>query len=434
LFPFIRELDMVRRLLVLGILFGFVSPYGVQAQVRGTAIDGGEKENEAPSLTLPTAVEEALQRNPELVALRREYEAARAVPAQERFLGPPMLEAQIWGWPVTTLNPVRTDMYMVMAEQELPGKGKRAARALVAEREADMSQQQVAVRANQILADVRNAYIDLAFTRETFALYSRQAALLDQLTETATLRYAAGEGAQHHTVVALVELANVQKERIAAEERAQAAEARLNTLLARSVSQTVEVLEPIAATSSPEEAAQRALARHPEVAMVEAAVAREQAELERLRGERRPDFVVGGGYMLMPGDAGAWTARAGITWPNAPWSRGRLTTAIEVQAKRVEAVKARRDVVASQLRQAVREGVIRLKAAERQVRLINSTVLPQIEHAFELTRLSYAAGEGPFTETLDTRRMLFSMELEYLEARANVARARADLETVAGAL
>jgi cobalt-zinc-cadmium efflux system outer membrane protein len=345
-----------------------------------------------------------------------------------------MLEAQIWGWPITTLNPARTAMYMLMVEQELPGKGKRAARTLVAEREADMSREQIAVRANQLLNDVRNAYIDLAFTRETFALYSRQAALLDQLTETATLRYAAGEGAQYHTVVALVELASVQKERIAAEERAQAAEARLNTLLARPVSQPIEVLEPRAPTLSPEEAEQRALARHPEVGMVEAAVAREQAELERLRGERRPDFVVGGGYMLMPGDAGAWTARAGITWPNAPWSRGRLITAIDVQARRVDAAKARRDVVASQLRQAVREAVIRLNAAERQVRLINSTVLPQIEHAFELTRLSYAAGEGPFTDILDTRRLLFSTELEYLEARANVARARADLETAAGVL
>ncbi|MGH7553819.1 MAG: TolC family protein [Longimicrobiales bacterium] len=389
---------------------------------------------QAPPLTLRAAIDEATARNPELVALRQEYEAGRAAPAQERFLAPPMLEAQIWGWPVTTLNPARTQMYMLMAEQELPGKGKRAARTLVAEREAEMSRQQIAVRANQILNDVRNAYIDLAFTRETFALYSRQAALLDQLAETATLRYAAGEGAQHHTVVVLVEVAGIEKEHIAAEERAQAAEARLNTLLARSVSQPVEVLEPIAATLSPEEAEQRALARHPEVAMVEAAVAREEAELERVRGERRPDFVVGGGYMLMPGDAGAWTARAGITWPNAPWSRGRLTTAIDVQAKRVEAAKARRSVVASQLRQAVREAVIRLNAAERQVRLINSTVLPQIEHAFELTRLSYAAGEGPFTEILDTRRRLFSMELEYLEAQANVARARADLETVAGAL
>lgn len=389
---------------------------------------------ETPPLTLRAAIDEALANNPELAALRRQYEAARAAPVQERFLAPPMLEAQIWGWPVTTLNPARTEMYMLMAEQELPGKGKRAARALVAEREAEMSQQQIAVRANEVLAAVRNAYIDLAFTRETSALYSRQAALLDEITETATLRYAAGEGAQHHTVVALVEVASVEKERIGAEERAQAAEARLNTLMGRPVSQPIEALAPLLPTITPEEAEQRALARHPEVAMVEAEIAREEADLERLRGERRPDFVVGGGYMLMPGDAGAWMARAGITWPNAPWSRGRLTASIETQTKRVEAAKARREVVASQIRQAVREAVVRLVAAERQVRLVESTVLPQIEHAFQLTQVAYAAGEGPFTEILDTRRTLLSIQLEFLEARANVARARADLETAAGSL
>ena len=83
-----------------------------------------------------------------------------------------------------------------------------------------------------------------------------------------------------------------------------------------------------------------------------------------------------------------------------------------MQAKRVEAAKARRDVVAAQLRQIVREAMIRLNAAERHVRLIESTVLPQIEHAFELTRLAYAAGEGPFTDILDTRRTLLSTQLD----------------------
>ena len=385
-------------------------------------------------LTLRAALDEAAARNPELVALRRQYEAARSVPAQERFLGPPMLEAQIWGWPITTANPVRTDMYMFTVEQEIPGRGKRAARTLVAERDAELTRQQIAIRANQILGELRQAYIDLFFTRETFAQYARQAKLLDNVAESATLRYAAGEGVQHHTIVALVEVANLEKERIAATGRAQAAEARLNTLLGRPVSQTVEALAPIVATVSPDDVEERALARHPDVAMVRAEVAREEAELERLRGERRPDFVLGGGYMLIPGEAGSWTARAGITWPNAPWSRGRLTAAIETQSKRVDAAKARGAVIAAQLRQAVREAVVRLNAAERHARLIESTVLPQIEHAFELTRLAYMAGEGSFSEILDARRTLLSAQLEYLEAGANVTRARADLETAAGVL
>jgi outer membrane protein TolC len=388
----------------------------------------------APALSLRGAIAETLVRNPVLIALRQQYEAARAAPALEGYLGSPMLEAQIWGWPITTLNPARTDMYMLTAEQELPGKGKRAARTLVAQRDAEISQQLIAVRANEILSDLRQAYVDLAFTRRAFDVYAQQTNLLQEITETATLRYAAGEGVQHHTVVALVDVAGLEKERIAAEARAQATEARLNTLLGRPPSQPVEPLEPVVSTLQVQEAEQLALARHPDVAMVEAEVAREEAELERLRGERRPDYVVGGGYMLVPGEAGAWTARAGVTWPNAPWSRGRLNAAIDLQSKRVDAAKARRAVIAAQLRGGIREAVVRLNAAERHVRLIESTVLPQIEHAFELTRLAYATGEGPFTEILETRRTLLSTQLEYLEAQANVARARADLETAAGAL
>ena len=388
----------------------------------------------ASPLTLDAAIREALARNPELAALRQDYEVARRASAQERSLAPPMLEAQIWGWPVTTLNPARTEMYMLTAEQDVPGRGKRAARALVVERDADLSRQQVDVRAVQILSDLRQAYVDLVFTRETFGVYARQASLLRDVTETATLRYAAGQGAQYHTVVSLVELARVEQERIGAEERAQLAEARLNTLLGRSPSQPVEPLDATVATLSPGDAEQLALARHPDVTMAAQIVAREEAELERLRGERRPDFVVGGGYMLVPGEAGAWTVRAGLTWPNAPWSRGRLTAVTDVQGKRVEAARARHAVIAAQLRQAVREAAVRLAAAERQVQLIASTVLPQIDHAFELTRLAYAAGEGDFAEMLETQRLMLSVQLEHVEARANVARARAALQATAGTL
>ena len=175
-------------------------------------------------------------------------------------------------------------------------------------------------------------------------------------SDTATSRYAAGQGPQHHTIATVVELAEVERDRVSAEERVQATEARLNALLGRPASQLVETLESVGTTVSATDAEQLALARHPEVGMIAAAVAREEAELARLRGERRPDYIVGGGYMLQPGEAGAWTARAGITWPNAPWSRGRLNAEIDVQGKRVQAVKARGEVVATQLRQRVHDG------------------------------------------------------------------------------
>jgi outer membrane protein TolC len=390
-------------------------------------------ESGQPPLTLRVAVAEALERNPELRALRSQYDAARAIPAQERYLLPPMLETQIWAWPLTTLNPARTQMYVFVAEQELPGRGKRAARTLVAERGAEMSRQQVAVRANEILGDLRQAFVDLGLARDLAGLYAGQRRLLEDMTEAATLRYVSGVGGQQYTVASLVELTRLENEIITAAERVQTAEAGLNTLLGRPAAQPIGPLASIEASVTVADAERIALARHPEFAMVDAAVAREEAEFARLQGERRPDFVIGGGYMLMPGDAGALTVRGGITWPNAPWSRGRLTSALDTQAKRVEAVKAQRDVVSARVRHAVRAAAIRVAAAERRLRLMQSTVLPQIEHALDVARVAYTGGAGAFIDVLESRRLLLVTQLEYAEARASVDRAFADLESAVGA-
>ena len=90
-------------------------------------------------LTLQQAIDGALTANPQLIALRKQFESTRHRPDQERFLSPPMMEAQIWQWPLNTLNPWNTNMYMFMATQELPGRGKRQLRAAVAENDFSMS-------------------------------------------------------------------------------------------------------------------------------------------------------------------------------------------------------------------------------------------------------------------------------------------------------
>jgi outer membrane protein TolC len=387
---------------------------------------------QTPPLTLSAAVREVFERHPALISLRAQTAAADRAAVRERFLMPPTLEAQIWAWPVTTLNPARTDMYMFMAEQELPGNGKRAARELVALREADVVRRQVPVQATELLKEAREAFVEVLLARQLRGLYGRQRQLLRDMTEAATLRYAAGAGGQHHSVQSLAELTRLERDVIAAEQRVQTAELRLNAALGRPLAQPVEPLVPVALSVPVTEAERLALAQHPDFAVVDAMVAREEAELARLQGERRPDYVVGGGYMLTPGEAGALLVRGGITWPNAPWSRGRLTAEIDAQARRVAAAKAQRDVVSLRVRRDVAEAAIRMMAAERQVQLVQSTVRPQAEHAFELARVAYSGGDGEFADILESRRLLFTTEVDLTEAQADVSRAVVALETAMG--
>jgi outer membrane protein, heavy metal efflux system len=387
----------------------------------------------SPALTLTGAIREALAANPELVALRRDYDAAKAVVPAARFLDAPMFETQIWGWPVTTVNPAMVDMYMFTAEQELPGRGKRAARELVAGREADMSQSQIAVRANEILNDVKQTYVELLLARATLSLYEQQTPILRDIADAATLRFASGHAGQHDTVKSVVELARLQVDSIEWHERTRIAEARLATLLGRDPGSPLPALAA-ADSGIPDMATAESTAaqRHPEVQMALATVAREEAELARLVGERKPDFVVGGGYMLQPGGAGAWTARGGISWPNAPWSRGKLNTEIAAQQKRLDAARAHRDATLALVRQAVRQATVRLEAARQRAELLEAAVMPHVEHDFDVARLSYAAGRAEFADLLESERALLTTRMDVIAARADVQRAIADVELAVG--
>ena len=61
-------------------------------------------------------------------------------------LVPPMLEGTIWQWPVNSINPANTNMYMFMLGQELPGRGKRELRAAVAEKDIALAETDVTIR------------------------------------------------------------------------------------------------------------------------------------------------------------------------------------------------------------------------------------------------------------------------------------------------
>jgi hypothetical protein len=123
---------------------------------------------QAPAtLSLRDALLEARRANPELIALQRQAESVRAAVPAARFLDPPMVETQIWAWPVTTLNPANTEMYMFTGEQTLPGKGKRASRERVAAADAQLSEAQIAARANSIYAEVKQVFAELFLARAT---------------------------------------------------------------------------------------------------------------------------------------------------------------------------------------------------------------------------------------------------------------------------
>jgi cobalt-zinc-cadmium efflux system outer membrane protein len=428
---------MARRVFVLGVFLISLHAHGAGGQelLHPAA---GRRVYDGPPLTLSAAIDEALQRNPALVALRSEFEAARQRPAQERFLMPPTFEAEIWQWPLTSVNPLNTDMYMFTVRQDLPGRGKRALRAAALDKDAEKSSNDIVIRAREVVNQVKQTYADLFVSRQAVAAHEASVDLLRQSADLIMVRYGAGKGEQQDVLKTVTEISKLHGDLVMLEEQADLAAVQLNTLLSRPPGSPIGELVPEAGAGDlalpPLEELQRlAVERHPELRAVQIDIERAEAALAVVASDAKPDFMVGGGYQLMPRSAGAWTAMGGITWPNAPWSRGRLDAAKALADADIATAKAMEQAVRAGIASAIQQAYIRVTSANTRVELLRDSVIPQTEQVFESSRIAYQAERGEAVALVENQRMLLDAQLDYYRGLSDLQQARADLERAVGA-
>ena len=396
----------------------------------------GEPTYEGAPLTLSAALDEALARNPMLMAARLEFESMKQRRAQEGFLAAPTLEAQIWQWPLDSINPLNTNMYMFTAMQEIPGSGKRALRAAVVDKDVARASNEIATRALEVLNEVKRAYADLFISRQAVVVHRASADLLRQTADLTMARYGTGRGAQRDALQAVLEISRLHSDLVMLDERVQLATVALNALLNRLSDAPIgdvsaggdDVALPPAS-----ELQRMAIALHPELLGARIDVERAEAALAVANRDYKPDFMVGGGYQLMPRTPGAWTATVSMTWPTAPWARGRLDAAKAAAVADIAAAEARQLVVANAIALAVQQAYVRVTSARARVLVLRTSLIPQAQQMVEAARIAYEGNRGDAMGIVENQRMALDAQLEYFRAMSDLQQARADLERAVGA-
>jgi len=388
-----------------------------------------------PPVTLAELLQEALEKNPDLIALRAQVDVTRQRPAQERFLDAPMAEAQIWQWPFNSINPADTNMYMFMVTQDLPGRGKRQLRAAVAEKDIALAESDIAIRARGVVNEIKQAYASLFIARKAIEVHLDSVDLLRQIADVSQAKYTTGRISQQDVLKPVVELSRLHTDIIMFDEQARLASARINVLLNRAPEMPIgPLVEPQEQTVLPATADLQRLAldRQPELRRARLEIERAEAELASVRSEYKPDFSVQGGYMLMPRMTDAWTARVGITWPRAPWSRGRVDARVAEQTASIQAAKARTQAMENMVRLAVQEAFVRAKSAQDRAALLRTTIKPQSQQTLEVSRVAYQTDRVDFQALIDNQRVLLDVNLDYFRALSDFTQALADLERAVG--
>ena len=126
--------------------------------------------------------------------------------------------------------------------------------------------------------------------------------------------YASGSGMQSSVVRAALAETELTERLVMLEADADMRRLALNGAMGRELATPIGALDDDPAGS--DRAALAALLEEAAAAILSSArpareIATSDAALEAARAEGKPDWVIQGGYMLMPGEAGAWTARVG---------------------------------------------------------------------------------------------------------------------------
>lgn len=391
---------------------------------------------ELAPLGLADAVRTALGANRDLAATRQRIAPLRLKPEQVRSFAPPNLEAQAWQWPINTLAPANTGMFMLTASQDLSGRGKRAAMANLATEDLRTAEASLLVTERDIVAAVTQTYWDLALARRRVALRRASVDVVRRIADVAQLKYAAGQSSQRDVLQAVVEVTTLQNDVIDLDLREAQAALRLNALLNRPLETPIGTLDDpgeVALGTSLEAIRSLSTRAQPDVLASRALVSRAEAQETVARRAAVPEWTIGGGYMLQPRQTDAWTARISMTWPGAPWTR--RAVAAQAAEARAAANAARAEVSAkeTQAELAASDAYVRAKAAERQAALIRTTLLPQLQQAFESARIEYQVDRVELAAVIANERLLLNAQFDYFRALDDGRRALADLERTIGA-
>lgn len=393
----------------------------------------------AVPLRLDALLGEVRAANPSLQAERLRAAALAERPAQVGALPDPVAGVVAQPFPVLTARGAQRSQWRL--EQAVPFPGTRRLRREAAALGAEAAALEADALEADLVLDVKDAYYALYRAQAQAGLLEAFRIELRAFEDAATTRYEVGRGPQQAILKAQIERGRLalRLEALAAE--AQSARARL----ARLTDQPADALAGRAtlpgralALAESGRLVEEALARRPEVEALE----REAEQAERQIGLAKkafwPDVTASATYFdiaetgVPPAATGRDALAVGLGVKVPLW-RGRLRANLDEARLERERVERRREALRLRIRTQIADLQSRLARQQRQLLLLEETLLPQAETALEATLSAYGAGNTDFLDLLDAERTLLDLRLDRAETQARLLQTAAALERAAAA-
>ncbi len=386
------------------------------------------------TLALPELIREALARNPEIQAARRQWEAASQRVTQAGSLDDPALSVQWWNTP-ESFNLGQAQNTIIGLSQKFPFPGKLALKEEVAGRSAEMTEQALRAKERDLIARVKRAYYDLFFAHKAIQIHHEQIDLLTQFLEVALAKFRTGKGSQVDVLKAQVELSTLHQELPVLEQRRETAQANVNTLLNR------DPRAPLGLPQGPrtvrfdkdlDELFQMAADARPEVKAAGLAVRRNEQARDLARRQYYPDVTVAVQRFQNFQAPDGFGAVMSINLPFSFWTKPKYDAGVQEATAAVAAARADLHTLENLTRFQIRDLLAKVRASWEVAMLYRTTVLPQAEQSVEAARAGYRTGRTSFLDLIEADRAWQDFQLAYYQSLVDREKRLAELEQVVG--
>ena len=313
---------------------------------------------------------------------------------------------------------------------DIPGPGKRAARAAAALAESRARYFQFQTAVQQAAFAVEKSFYPLYFLEAKLQVNRQTLALLANLEALARAQNEVGRATLQDVLRAQIEAEQLRNETENLEDSRQVLLAQFKAALGVPVDQPDPIVPTTVSFSATNEDDEAWLAlaweRNPQLKALAAEIQAAEAGLRVARKEKWPDFTAG-----IAADVKAspviWDPQLSMTLPI--W-RDKLAAQIAAAQRTRQAAVARLSSAQIDLAVDFAEQTYMLREANRELTLLLDRLLPRARQSLAVSRAAYRSGQVDFLNVMDAERTLLNFQLDEIAAQTQREIARAELRLV----
>lgn len=387
-------------------------------------------------LSLDLLIKEAKENNPDILAVKKRWEASQARIPQAKSLDNPSIGLEFEKIPRGTLklNKTMPEDRMLSISQMLPWFGKLSLKGKIALVESQMAASEYKNKELEIVNEVKNAYYDLFMNYKEIELNQESLVFLENIAKIAEAKYTVGDINQEDILKINLELAKLDNVIVNLKQERHAKATRLNTLLNRDPEGLwdIQELEEDATFSKDINSLYRlTLENQPELLIFSYTIEKNKYAKSLAKKSFFPDLMAGIVQRgITAGTIGPWDLMLAFSVPLWFWTKQRYE--IKEAIANLEEAQAAYTAMRNKALFETKDLATKIEIAKNKIKLYKDTQIPLLESSIESSLAAYRSGRGDIMMLLDSERMLIETKMAYYKALVEYNMNVADLERTVG--